>query len=157
MAQECRQVELAAAWADAQDAMELESTPLIPRAKLYGGEGTPAILRRRAGHVVGDVQLVGADALDLRWRLPRLWVQVVAGEVRAWQARKVAALTRRLSADACAELDEAWSGQLTMLPWGRFFGLLSAAVRADPELAAEREARAKQARRSGPPTPRTGC
>ena len=60
-----------------------------------------------------------ADALDLRWRLPRLWVQVVAGEVRAWQARKVAALTRRLSADACAELDEAWSGQLTMLPWGR--------------------------------------
>ena len=44
MAQECRQVELAAAWADAPwDAMELESTPLIPRAKLYGGEGTPAI------------------------------------------------------------------------------------------------------------------
>ena len=26
-----------------RDAMELESTPLIPRAKLYGGEGTPAI------------------------------------------------------------------------------------------------------------------
>ena len=83
-------------------------------------------------------------------------MQVVAGEVRAWQARKVAALTRRLSADACAELDEAWSGQLTMLPWGRF-GLLSAVVLdADLELAAEREARAKQARRSGPPTPRTG-
>ena len=37
MAQECRQVELAAAWADAhvRDAMELESTPLLPQAKLF--------------------------------------------------------------------------------------------------------------------------
>ena len=59
----------------------------------------------------------------------------------------MAALTRRLSAEACAELDEAWSGRLRMLPWGRFFRLVSAAVLdADPELAAEREARAKQAR-----------
>ena len=72
---------------------------------------------------------------------------VVAGEVRAWQARKVAALTRRLPAEACAGLDEEWSGRLRMLPWGRFFRLISTAVLdADPELAAEREARAKQAR-----------
>ena len=156
MAQECRQVELAAAWADAyvRDAMELESTPLIPQAKLFGGAGTPAIdefcvdeLATLLEMSATSAQMLIADALDLRWRLPRLWTQIVAGEVRAWQARKVAALTRRLSAEACAELDEEWSGRLRMLPWGRFFRLVSAAVLdADPELAAEREARAKQAR-----------
>jgi hypothetical protein len=40
-------------------------------------------------------QALLADALDLRYRLPRLWRQVRAGQVRAWQARKVAEQTRR--------------------------------------------------------------
>ena len=156
MAQECRQVELAAAWADAhvRDAMELESTPLLPQAKLFGGPGTPPIdefcvdeLATLVEVSATSAQILIADALDLRWRWPRLWVQLIAGQVRAWQARKIAALTRRLSAEACAELDETWSGRLRMLPWGRFFRLISAAVLdADPDQAAERETRARQAR-----------
>ena len=35
-----------------------------------------------------------ADALDLRYRLPRLWGRVLTGGVRAWQARKIAEQTR---------------------------------------------------------------
>ena len=81
-----------------------------------------------------------ADALDLRYRLPMLWKQVQAGQVRAWQARKVAEQTRPLSWDACVELDAAISGFLGMLPWSRFHTILAAAIiDADPELAAERE------------------
>jgi hypothetical protein len=30
-----------------------------------------------------------ADALDLRYRLPRLWGRVLTGGVRAWQARNL--------------------------------------------------------------------
>ena len=84
MAQECRQVELAAAWADAyvRDGWELESTPLIPQAKLFGGEGTPAIdefcvdeLATLLEMSSTSAQILIADALDLRWRLPRLWAQ----------------------------------------------------------------------------------
>ena len=30
-----------------------------------------------------------ADALDFRYRLPMLWRQVRAGQVRAWQARRL--------------------------------------------------------------------
>ena len=156
LAQECRQVELAAAWADAhvRDAMGLESTPLIPQAKLFGGQGTPAIDEFCVDELAALLEMSSssalvliADALDLRWRWPRLWAQIVAGEVRAWQARKIAGLTRRLSAEGCAALDEEWSSRLRMLPWGRFFRLVSAAVLdADPEQAAERDARAKQAR-----------
>ena len=88
-----------------------------------------------------------ADALDLRYRLPMLWRQVQAGQVRAWQARKVAEQTRPLSWDACVELDAALSGFMAMMTWSRFQTILTAAILdADPELAAEREDRARQAR-----------
>jgi hypothetical protein len=92
-------------------------------------------------------QLLMADALDLRHRLPRLWQQILAGDVRAWQARKVAEATRLLSAQACADIDAQLSGMIAMLPWGRFFRILTAAVLdGDPDLAAERERRARELR-----------
>ena len=50
-----------------------------------------------------------ADALDLRYRLPRLWDRVLTGGVRAWQARKIAEQTRPLSWEACADVDRALS------------------------------------------------
>ena len=50
-------------------------------------------------------------------------------------------------AEACADLDAQLSGHLGMMPWGRFQRLLTAAVLdADPDLAVERQARAKEAR-----------
>uniref|UniRef100_UPI0037837CC4 HNH endonuclease signature motif containing protein n=1 Tax=Nocardioides sp. TaxID=35761 RepID=UPI0037837CC4 len=45
------------------------------------------------------------DAVELRYRLPRLWARVVAGEVAVWKARKVAQATTSLPADAAATVD----------------------------------------------------
>lgn len=79
-----------------------------------------------------------ADALDLRYRLPRLWGRVLTGGVRAWQARKIAEQTRPLSWEACADVDHALSDFVGMMPWPRFATILSATVlEADPALAAE--------------------
>ena len=47
-----------------------------------------------------------ADALDLRHRLPLLWKRVSRLEVPAWQARRVARQTHRLSKAAAIWVDE---------------------------------------------------
>jgi hypothetical protein len=92
-------------------------------------------------------QMLMADALDLRHRLPRLWAQVLAGQVRGWQARRVAEMTRPLSWEACAEIDAQLSATLGLLPWGRFRRILSAAILdADPALAEQRAERARRQR-----------
>ena len=127
---------------------------LVERARFYGGAGTPEIsefcvaeLAALQGTGMMTAQMLMADALDLRYRLPRLWVQVLAGQVRGWQARKVAEMTRPLSWEACAEIDAQLSGTLGLLPWGRFRRILTAAILdADPALAAERAGRARRQR-----------
>ena len=121
---------------------------------MFGGPGTPMVSEfcvTELGALQGTGPMAAralvADALDLRYRLPMLWKQVQAGQVRAWQARKVAEQTRPLSWDACVELDAAISGFLGMMTWSRFQTILTAAILdADPELAKEREDRARKAR-----------
>ena len=151
---ECRVLELACAWADVHSREPGDWSPLVERARFVGGDGTPAlaefcVAELGALHGTGTMaaELLLADALDLRHRLPRLWQQVVAGDVRAWQARKVAELTRPLSWEACAEVDAQLSGMIGLLPWGRFQKILQAAIlEADPDLTAERQRRARELR-----------
>jgi hypothetical protein len=151
-AAECRMLQLACAWADAHylDSGSDEYQPLVQRACGWGGEGTPEVSEYCAAEL-GALQGTGmmaaraliADALDLRYRLPRLWGRVLTGGVRAWQARKIAEQTRVLSWQACADLDHALSDLVGMMPWPRFATILSATiVEADPALAAERAERA---------------
>lgn len=150
---ECRALVLAAAWADAHaiDPDGHEHEPLVPRACAWGGEGTPEVsefcaaeLGALQGTGLGSARMLIADALDLRYRLPRLWAQVQAGQVRGWQARKVAEQTRLLSWAAAAEVDAAVTGLVGMLPWPRFQRVLHAAVvDADPAQAAAREQRGR--------------
>ncbi|WP_375430006.1 DUF222 domain-containing protein [uncultured Friedmanniella sp.] len=153
---ECRVLSVAVAWADAHevDADAGDYQPLVERACAWGGDGTPAVSEFCASEL-GALQGTGmvaarsliADALDVRYRLPRLWAQVQAGQVRGWQARKIAELTRPLSWAAAADVDEAVTGYLGVLPWPRFENVLVAAiVDADPEQAVEREQRAKTER-----------
>ena len=79
----------------------MDYQPLVERACAFGGEGTPEVSEYCAAEL-GALQGIGmwaarlliADALDLRYRLPRLWERVRTGGVRAWQARKVAEATR---------------------------------------------------------------
>ena len=152
---ECRMLQLACAWADTHylDSGSDEYQPLIQRACAWGGEGTPEVSEYCAAEL-GALQGTGimaarsliADALDLRYRLPRLWGRVLTGGVRAWQARKIAEQTRPLSWEACADVDHALSDFVGMMPWPRFATILSAAVlEADPALAAERAERARTA------------
>jgi hypothetical protein len=152
-AAECRMLELACAWADVHylDSGGDEYQPLIQRACVWGGEGTPEVSEYCVAEL-GALQGTGmmaaraliADALDLRHRLPRLWDRVRTGGVRAWQARKVAEQTRPLSWEACADVDHALSDCVGMMPWPRFAKILAAAiVEADPALAAERAERAR--------------
>ena len=153
---ECRVLELACAWADLHDqlGMGIEYAPLVERACMFGGPGTPWVSEfcvTELGALQGTGPMAArslvADALDLRYRLPMLWLQVQAGQVRAWQARKVAEQTRPLSWDACVELDAAISGFIGALTWSRFQTILTAAILdADPQSAREREDRARQAR-----------
>ena len=153
MARECRTLQLACAWADAHylDSGSDEYQPLIQRACAWGGEGTPEVSEYCAAEL-GALQGTGimaaraliADALDLRYRLPRLWHRVLTGGVRAWQARRIAEHTRPLSWEACADIDHALSDLVGMMPWPRLAGIMSATIlQADPALAAER---AEQAR-----------
>jgi hypothetical protein len=155
MARECRMLQLACAWADAHylDSGREEYQPLIQRACAWGGEGTPEVSEYCAAEL-GALQGTGimaartliADALDLRYRLPRLWNRVLTGGVRAWQARKIAEQTRPLSWETCADVDHALSDFVGMMPWPRFVKILSATIlEADPALAAERAERARAA------------
>jgi hypothetical protein len=153
VARECRMLQLACAWADAHylDSGSNEYQPLIQRACAWGGEGTPEVSEYCAAEL-GALQGTGmaaaraliADALDLRYRLPRLWDRILTGGVRAWQVRKIAEQTRSLSWEACADVDHALSGFVGMMPWPRFHKILSATIlQADPALAAERAERTR--------------
>lgn len=46
------------------------------------------------------------DALEVRHRLPRLWVRVMAAEVPVWKARRIAQATRSLPFDAAGYVDQ---------------------------------------------------
>ncbi len=111
MVLENRVLLLAAAWADAHDPDSTSGddyAPLIHRSRIVGGDGTPEVSEYAATEF-GALQGVGyvsawsmiADALDLRHRFPRIWTQVQAGQVRAWQARRVAEAPRELSYGGC--------------------------------------------------------
>jgi hypothetical protein len=141
VARECRILQLACAWADAHylDSGSNEYQPLIQRACAWGGEGTPEVSEYCAAEL-GALQGTGmaaaraliADALDLRYRLPRLWDRILTGGVRAWQARKIAEQTRSLSWEACADVDHALSDFVGMMPWPRFHKILSATIPGRP-------------------------
>ena len=152
-AAECRMLQLVCAWADAHylDSGSDEYQPLVQRACAWGGQGTPEVSEYCAAEL-GALQGTGimaargliADALDLRYRLPRLWGRVRTGGVRAWQARRIAEQTRPLSWEACADVDHALSDLVGMIPWPRFAKISSATiVEADPTLAKERAAWAR--------------
>ena len=83
-----------------------------PMSDHLAGAGTPQVAERAVEELAAalDVSYLSgcglvADALELRYRLPRLWALVQAGALQAWKARKVAQLTTHLGADAVAFVD----------------------------------------------------
>src|SRR5678816_895935 len=46
------------------------------------------------------------EAVELRYRLPRVWARVVKGDLPAWRARRIARQTIILSVEAAAHVDQ---------------------------------------------------
>lgn len=153
LAVEAQQLQIAAHWADLHGETGREGHVAPPGAeplRVLGGTATPPVgdfAAAELGALWGTTSGAGAnlmaDALDLRHRLPRLWARVLAGQVRAWKARKVAQATRHLTVDQADQVDAAIEGYVASLPWTRFEAVLEARVmEADPDGA---ELRARQA------------
>jgi hypothetical protein len=85
---------------------------LTGRDETLGGDGCPqvsALASAPFAAALGVSTTTGmqllADALDLTHRLPAIWRRVQRLEVPAWEARRVAQATTRLSREAAASVD----------------------------------------------------
>lgn len=89
------------------------------------GEGTPAVAEHAVEELAAALDLshgagleLVSEAVELCFRLPRLWALVQDGRLQAWKARRVARLTPTLSRDAVAFVDHhlAARGRLNRIP-----------------------------------------
>jgi hypothetical protein len=119
-----------------------------------GGDGTPEVadlapaeLGAALNMSAGAASALLADSLDLRHRLPRLWVKICDGTLPGWQGRKVAKATRNLTKARAAEVDRRLADYTGSTPWPRLETLLTAAIADVDADNAEAEARLAQARR----------
>src|SRR4051794_18629526 len=89
-----------------------ESVPWTERDLEVAGPGAPTVSEFSIGEfalAIGKstdqgVQFVG-DAVELAYRLPKIWRRVLRGEMAAWKARRFAQHTRSLSPDAASYVD----------------------------------------------------
>lgn len=156
----CQMLILAAAWADSHPKRDPELNeagrpcPGGDHGRTYGAETNPEASEfcpvefgaLQATSTAAAALLIG-DALDLRHRLPLIWLRVRAGEVASSKARRVAQATRPLSDEAAALVDRGIVEHFATLPWTRFLLVLSSLViEADPEAAEQRAQAAERDR-----------
>ncbi|WOQ15471.1 hypothetical protein [Raineyella sp. W15-4] len=119
-----------------------------------GGDGTPSVPEFLAMEVGGALG-IGAprawslmiDALDLKWRHPRLWNRMVEGDMVPWRALMVARMCHDLGFEAALGVDQEIGERLPDLAWARAKRLVEGQIAAaDPQAALERE-RSRQNRR----------
>lgn len=127
------------------------------RVVRVGGEGTPEVAEftsAQLGPVLRastiSARFLLADALDLRHRLPRIHVLVVAGKVDLFRARWVAQATRKLTSEQARLVEERVIGRLgRVTPAGLRHLIDTEILNVDPKAAdAEREL-ARAARQVG--------
>jgi hypothetical protein len=144
--------------ADTLDPAE-SARPGRERARRIGGPGTPEVAEFAAASLAGRLGVstisagrLMADALDVCHRLPQLWAQVEAGQVRVYLARLVARKTRDLSPEQAAYVDSRVAGYADgRLTWTRFQALVDGVVAAaDAEATAAREEQAVRAQFARP-------
>ena len=125
---ETHRLHIAAHWADLHpgDAVPESRLPGSERPAQLGGDGTPTVgdfapaelgcaLRMSDGSAA---RLIG-DALDLRHRLPSIWLAAQAGQVPAYQARRIAHATRHLTMAQAGSVDRQLAPCLGAVSWGR--------------------------------------
>ncbi len=127
MAAEARILELAAAWADAHPSLADDPEP-YPASRTPGEPGeemarefdeergipgwswsatAPLAAALGRSTIAGDVLI--REALILRHRLPSIWSRLVAGDLEAWRARRIARLVTGAPDDVCEHIDAALS------------------------------------------------
>src|SRR4051812_38507121 len=146
---------LAVEWAELHPGDEVdESIPWAERELEVAGEGAPTVREFSIAEfalAVGlstdqGVQYVG-DAVELCHRLPRTWGRVLAGEVVAWKARKVAQQTRNLPMEAALFVDRALASVLHRCSFAQIERTVEAArAEFDPAAAEQRRRAAAEER-----------
>ena len=149
--EEARLLALAVHWVDLHPVTDLS---LVPGEQPLGGDGTPgigdyAVEELAAALGVGyhsGLRLV-IEAVELCFRLPRLWALVQEGRLQAWKARQVAAETTGLSRAAVGFVDRhaATTGARNKIPPLRPL-IHEALCQCDPDQAAGVEQAALDAR-----------
>jgi hypothetical protein len=130
---EAEQIYLAVHWADLHNQDTLPGRggvgsvlPGMQRPKQLGGHGTPRVAEFCTGElgVLMGVGYISADnlirdGLDLSHRHPLAWAAIAEGQVRVWQARRVAkaAHAAGLGLEQARWVDAATTRYLGSLPW----------------------------------------
>ncbi|GAA4375312.1 HNH endonuclease signature motif containing protein [Nocardioides caricicola] len=144
---EAEQLVQAVQWAELHpgDVVD-ESVPWGDRDLEIAGDGAPTVAEFAIAEFAFAVGLntdagrvfIG-DAVELCHRLPRTWTRVLAGEVVAWKARKVAQQTKALPMDAAAFVDRALAPVLHLCNFAQIERTVEAArADFDPQGAEER-------------------
>ena len=117
---EARKLQLAVDWAamHSVDSIHEAATLWEPRlgfeedAVPVAGPGAPLVAEfwvaefaAALGMPTEHGRLFLGEALELRYRLPRVWGRVAGGDLPAWRARRIARETICLSAEAAAHVD----------------------------------------------------
>ena len=121
---EANLLQAAVVWGDQHPAESLEAAEVFRTSGYAGGFGDTAVpLAGPGAPLVAEFSIaefaaaVGLSteagkyyvghALELRYRLPRLWAKVTSGQLPAWKARRVAheTISHELSPDAAAHVD----------------------------------------------------
>lgn len=88
------------------------------------------------------------QVVELAYRLPRIWAEVLAGRVPVWKALRTADFTRPLSPEGAAFVDRQLARFATTCTWTQIERLVEEAIaRFDPELAEARREAARDRRR----------
>lgn len=152
------EIRQAVALAELAETYSVDMDSLIPelveKTIHPGGDGTPGVsefLCLELGPAMGVSRRTAftmvAEILNLKYRHPLTWDSFLRGLVPRWQAEALATLTSGLAASAAAWVDERVARQVGRLSFQRLKRLTRGWVaQADPQLAADREVAAREAR-----------
>ncbi len=129
----------------------MEAAPTVEDEHMVpgGAAGTPRIPEFIHLEVGAALQLAPerartliGDALNLKWRHPRLWNRMVAGEMPVWRCLEVSRRCMMLDHAQALWLDDRIGDTLPAVSWARAQRMVEGEIAAaDPAAAAERERR----------------
>ncbi|GAA4709435.1 HNH endonuclease signature motif containing protein [Nocardioides conyzicola] len=154
---EVDRLKLAVAWAVMNPTDTLDDAATVDGTQgelAVAGPGAPLV----AEFCVGDLALALGmstdagrtylgDAVEIRYRLPKIWAAVTTGRVQVWKARKIAQSTKPLCRDGARHVDAHLAHHLRRCSFAQIDRAVEDAIRRfDPELAEKRRREAADER-----------